>query len=135
MKEQSKKRKLELKRLKEKRLHRQKLKSDIAQFMVDFFMDNIECHTTELEKMLMKGVTGFGSLRNAKLVKEFENLHVRLMAKKQPSVILCEWTDYPRKRRVLEGKDYENRLAAYVIEADSLMLRLIEVSFDLDFEE
>ena len=136
MKENNKRKKLALRRAKDKRKRKDALKTDIAQFMVDFFMDNLENHTEELEKALLNGLTGYGNLKRPKLVKEFDKLHGRLRSKKEEDrVQLCEWTDYPRKRKILNDNAYDNRLKAYLEVSETLMNRLIEFHFDLDSEE
>lgn len=134
MKEQNKKRKLRLKIQKEKREIRKVLRADIVEYMVDFFMENIECYRTAVEGHLKDGLKGFNGCKNAVLVREFEKLYSRLIDNKSPQVLFCD-TDYPRyTRRKLEGQEYENRRRAYVEVGEGLMNRLIDLKFDLDFE-
>jgi len=137
MKEQNKKRKLALKRAKEKRELRKALRKDIVQYMVDFFMENIPNYRAAVEEHLEKGLKGFDGCKNAMLVKEFEKLFTRLSLNKEPRVLFCdEMGTYSSNshRRQLDGEEYELRRRAYLEVGDALMSRLIEIKFDLDFE-
>lgn len=134
MKEQNSKRKLRLKIEKQKRELRKSLRKDIVQYMVDFFMENIDDYRKAVEEHLEKGIKGFDNCKNPVLIKEFEKLFARLLANKEPRVLFCE-EEWPNKSRYkLEAEEYEMRRQAYLVEGNSLMSRLMEIKFDLDFE-
>jgi hypothetical protein len=142
MKEKNHKRKVELKKRRQKILLKKGLHKDLSEFLIKFWMANTQHPLEAWEDFMRNGHKGYYNLRGADLVKHFESLYSQL---RDPKIIPGFWCDvaqdrYNRhtcygKREPYNSDISEKIRKEFVIESDSLMSRLMELAFNLDYDE
>jgi len=139
MKEKNNKRKLALKKAKEKKLLKKALYYDIAEFMVKLHLAQIPQPMHALERFLANGWKGWHKRRGRELMGEFEDELKRLAAgpKHHTMTFYVRRKTYGDPTDVIEHDEpFQHRIRTeFLAKANTLLSRLMELSFDLDFED
>jgi hypothetical protein len=141
MKEKNRSRKQQLKNAKELKARKKALHKDIANFMVDIHLMQIPQPVHALGKFLGTGWKGYHKMKGRNLIQELER-----EAKSLRSVTTkmfyrtdrSEWTygqDSEENEALAKDRAKLTERERLTLESDALMNRLIELSFNLDFED
>jgi hypothetical protein len=139
MKEKNFKKKLALKKAKEKKLRKKALHRSIADFMIEVHLAQIPQPLHALKQWLGEGWKGYYQMKGRQLVGLFEDEFKRISAGPKHATM----TFYDRRKEYgdeldraslddPEQKDLRNK---FHTQGNALMHQLIELAFDLDFED
>lgn len=133
MKERNKKRKQAMREAKARRMVKKALHHDIANFLVDVRFMQFSAHAYALKETLKHGFTGYYEMRGRVLVNEFEDVIKKLKDPAFAATLKYSWTEYgPHEIR---QKDRDGVISDLQITANVLLSRLLELAFNLDFED
>lgn len=139
MKEKNKNRKLQLRLTKEAKERKRALHKDIADFIINLQLMQTAAPLVAIKYFLRNGGKGFYKMRGRPLIARFEEDAKKLREPKHTMMFYqkkSQWADDDTDDRRL-SKDQERLKIRerMILESDSIMNRLIELSFDLDFED
>lgn len=137
MKEKNFKRKMELRRRKQKTLLKKGLRNDIAAFLTNYWMLQVRYPIAYVEVLLKEGFRGFDNMRSKHITDHFDEAYKALRNPKEKPTFYYKrtsWSDDSDKK-LLGLKETEQEIERLTIESESLMNRLMELAFDLDIDE
>lgn len=137
MKEKNLKRKMELKRRRQKILAKKALHKDIAEFMVNYWTLQIQSPIGFAQTILGDGFYGYNRMRSKDIISHFDEAYRLLKSKKHIEFYYKRrsWGNDDSERKLLGEKETEDERVRLAADAEQLMNRLIELAFDLDFDE
>lgn len=122
-----------LKRRRQVILQKKNLRKDMAKFLVDFWILNTPDPLKTLTEYMHEGHRGYDKLRGRELIGCFEHLVTQL---RDPKRGIGFWkANYSGYRDAVRDDENAKLREKFIMESDSLMSRLMEITFDLDFEE
>lgn len=139
MKEKNQRRKLALKKAKEKKLRKKALHKSIADFMVEVHLAQIPQPLSALKRWLGEGWKGYHQMRGRELIGLFEDEFKRISV--GPSHATMTFYDRRKQygdeldRASLDDPEQKDLRSKFHTQGNVLMHQLIELAFDLDFED
>jgi hypothetical protein len=135
MKERNFKRKLALKKAKQKRELKKALRHDIAEFLIDINMAQMSSYASAVSSMLAFGHKGYHRTRSRELIKDLEEIFANLRDPDRGMGFYDKLEAWRSSERKPAARDAVEVRQEFFLRADALMTRLVELAFDLDFEE
>jgi hypothetical protein len=139
MKEKNLRRKLALKKAKQKRERKKALHAAIADYMVETHMAQLPQPFQALKHWLGQGWKGYHQMRGRQLIGLFEEEFQRIASgPKQHSMVFYDRRkEYGRDldRESLGEEATDDLRDKFTTQGNALLNQLIELAFDLDFED
>lgn len=136
MKEKNFKKKLALKKAKEKKMRQKALHHSMAEFLFELHYVQIPDRSSALKTFMWDGWKGYKNRRGRELVGEFEEEFKRLNSnsKDKQMVFYKKRKQYGYEDDLIQDGTDAPRLI-FLDRANALMNQLIELAFDLDYED
>ena len=119
-------RKEAVKKAKEENSIKDRLRADIAQFLADYKESTTSNMSVVFRRMLEEGFRGYNKYRNKELIKEFDDLFIKL---NDPKEVITFYEQFYGSWN--EDKQTKRR-EAYIQVSNELMDRLMEEIFKLE---